>query len=468
MSRDSATDIRVPHPDALRVESVDLDAQGIAHDATGKVVFIENALPDEWVLYQSTHRKAKWSKGIVLERFNESHLRIQSKCEHFGFERGACGGCKMHHVDPWAQVSLKQRSLMDQLWHLGKCKPEQILRPLTGPFLGYRHRGRLSVRYVQKRDEVLVGFHERSSRYIADIQRCAVLPKCLSDLLLPLRALVHGMDARETIPQIEFAIGGNVLALVLRHLQPLSDEDVRALNTFAHLHGVEWWLQPSGPASVHLMAEHEASNLAYEVPEFGIKMPFLPTDFTQVNHHVNQLMIHQALNLMEIQETDRIIDWFCGLGNFTLPIATLAKQVIGIEGNDQLVDRAKSNWAFNQTRVVRLGLPPLAEASFITRNLFEFSASDLHQLPHARVWLWDPPREGAFALSKALADWHQASTDDWVPPQRIVYVSCNPATLARDAGLLVNQAGYVCKKAGILDMFPQTAHVESMAVFERQ
>jgi 23S rRNA (uracil1939-C5)-methyltransferase len=468
MNWDLPSDSPAPHPDALKIESIDLDAQGIAHDASGRVVFIENALPSEWVIYQSTQKKAKWSRGSALQRFNDSHFRIQSECEHFGFERGACGGCKMHHVHPWAQVSIKQRSLLDQLWHLGKCKPEQVLRPLTGPDLGYRHRGRLSVRYVQKRDEVLVGFHERSSRYIADIQKCAILPTRLSDLLMPLRALIHGMDARESIPQIEFAIGGKVLALVMRHLEPLSTSDSIALDAFAKEHDVEWWLQPMGPASVHLKVMHQPSNLAYELPEFGITMPFLPTDFTQVNHQINAAMVHQALTLMELRESDRVIDWFCGLGNFTLPIATLVQHVIGIEGNTQLVERAQSNWTINQTRRMSQGISPLCSTQFQARNLFELTALDLIQLPPARVWLWDPPREGAFALSKALADWHQAPHSDWSPPQRIVYVSCNPATLARDAGLLVHQAGYACKQAGIMDMFPQTAHVESMAVFERE
>ena len=347
-----------PHPAALLIESMDLDAQGVSHDSEGRVVFVENALPSEWVRYQASQKKPKWSKGIAVERFTESHLRVKPECENFGFERGSCGGCKMQHVHPIAQISLKQRSLIDQLWHLGKCRPDQLLRPLTGPSAHYRHRGRLSVRYVEKRDEVLIGFHERSSRYIADMKSCAVIPSRLSDLLLPLRALMHQLEARSQIPQLEFALGQDVLALVVRHLAPLSTRDLEVIKAFSSANDVEWWLQPAGPDSVVPLDRDSASRLSYEIPEFGLEMPFLPTDFTQVNPQINQRMIQQAISLLGVESSDTVIDWFCGLGNFTLPLATQAQHVLGIEGSHQLIQRAKENWAFNQERRNRLGIDP--------------------------------------------------------------------------------------------------------------
>lgn len=464
---DSFQQEKSPNPEALFVQSMDLEGQGVSHDPQGRVVFIENALPFEWVKYQATQRKAKWSKGMAVEHFSQSHLRIKPECENFGFDRGSCGGCKIQHVHPLAQISLKQRSLIDQLWHLGKCRPSQLLRPLTGPSNRYRHRGRLSVRYVEKRDEVLIGFHERSSRYIADMQNCWVIPESLSKLLLPLRALIHGLKARQQIPQIEFAQGTHALALVLRHLYPLDQNDLNAIKAFASCHGVQWWLQSAGPDSAMPIEASPDASLSYEIPEFDLEVPFAPTDFTQVNPQINQRMIQQAINLMGVKSSDTVIDWFCGLGNFTLPLATLASHVLGIEGSPQLIHRAKKNWLYNQERRIRLGMRPLSTIDYSVKNLFDFSMDDLVSLPYSRLWLWDPPREGAFALTKSLSDLNQTSSGAWMPPEKIVYVSCNPSTLARDAGLLVHQAGYRCTHAGVMDMFPHTAHVESLAVFER-
>jgi len=366
----------------------------------------------------------------------------------------------MQHLHPMAQLAVKQRVMEDNLWHLGKVKPERILRPIQGPDWGYRYRARLSVRWVQKKGEVLVGFHERKSRYVADMQVCPVLPPHVSDLLLPLRALLGGMQARSTCPQIELAGGDRTTALVLRHLEPLSPSDLQALRDFAIQHGVEWWLQPKGPDTAHRL-DNAASDLFYALPEFGIQLPFKPTDFTQVNPRINRVLVQQALQLLDVQGNERVIDWFCGLGNFTLPLATLAADVLGVEGSAALVQRAHDNLGLQKTR--------LAPTAFVARNLFEMTAPALVQDGVADKWLMDPPREGAFALSKALADAIQnpAEHPGWQPPQRIVYVSCNPATLARDAGLLVNVAGYRCTAAGVVNMFPHTAHVESMAVFDR-
>ncbi|MFD1710952.1 23S rRNA (uracil(1939)-C(5))-methyltransferase RlmD [Ottowia flava] len=462
--------------DALHINAIDLDAQGIARRPDGKVVFIDGALPGEWVSAQVTKRKNQWEAATLTALHRESSLRVRPRCPHFGLHQGACGGCKMQHLEASAQVAVKQRVLEDNLWHLGKVKPELMLRPIEGPTWGYRYRARLSVRYVVKRGEVLIGFHERKSRYVADMRSCSVLLPQVSDLLLPLRALIESLQARETCPQIELAAGDDVTALVLRHLEPLSDADQQKLRDFGAAHGVQWWLQPKGPDTVHLLDEGGAQ-LAYALPDFGITMPFKPTDFTQVNPHINRVLVTRALRLLAAQKSERVIDWFCGLGNFTLPIASQAGEVLGVEGSDALVARAQQNYEKN--RAAALEGSALAATQFVARNLFDMTAAQLVADGTADRWLVDPPREGAFALCKALAAIHQAriGAEDadplpagavaWQPPRRIVYVSCNPATLARDAGLLVHQAGYRCTAAGVVNMFPHTAHVESMAVFER-
>lgn len=439
----------------LTVESLDLEAQGVAHDADGKVVFIEGALPGERVRVAVQRRKNNWEQATAVAWARESSQRVRPQCPHFGH----CGGCKMQHLHVAAQVATKQRALEDALWHLGKVKAERLLRPIEGPAWGYRYRARLSVRYVVKKGKVLVGFHERKSSYVADMERCEVLPPHLSALLLPLRELIGGMQQRDRLPQIEVAVGDAVTALVLRHLEPLSDHDRARLRAFAAEHGVQWWLQPKGPDTVHLLDEG-GPELAYTLPEFGIVMPFKPTDFTQVNHQINSVLVSRALRLLDAQPHERVIDWFCGLGNFTLPIARAVREVLGIEGSEALVQRSRENAARN-------GLA--TKTSFEARNLFELPAADLAAYGGADKWLVDPPREGAFALAKALAELHAdpGLAPGWQPPSRVVYVSCNPATLARDAGLLVHQAGYRCVAAGAVNMFPHTAHVESIAVFER-
>ena len=480
----------------LRVESLDIDAQGIAHRSDGKVVFIEGALPFEVVSANVNRRKPSFEKATVIAVHRESAQRVRPQCPHFGLHEGACGGCKLQHLHAGAQVAIKQRVLEDSLWHLGKLKPQSILRAIHGPAWAYRYRARLSVRFVRKKGVVLVGFHERKSSFVADMQQCPVLPEPVSALLLPLRELVMAMQARETCPQIELAIGdadgATVVALVLRHLQPLAEGDLALLRAFASRNGcdfsgrrwhIQWWLQAGGPDSVRLLDEG-GPQLAYELPEFGVRMPFKPTDFTQVNPQVNRVLVVQALRLLGAQRSDRVIDWFCGLGNFTLPLATQAGEVLGVEGSQAMVDRARDNAARNG-----MGEDAAAGAGrvrFVARNLFEMHAQALVDDATAQRWLLDPPREGAFALIKALVDLYKARNPDpaesvvsdaepaskpvaqghWSAPQRIVYVSCNPATLARDAAMLVHQAGYRCSAAAVVNMFAHTAHVESIAVFD--
>jgi 23S rRNA (uracil1939-C5)-methyltransferase len=450
----------------LQVESLDIEAQGIAHRPDGKVVFIEGALPFE-VVSTSVHRKkSSFEAGVVTAIHQESAQRVKPGCPHFGLYSGACGGCKMQHLHVGAQVAVKQRVLEDNLWHLGKVKPEMLLRPIEGPAWGYRYRARLSVRYVVKKGVVLVGFHERKSRYVADMQQCPVLHPKVDAMLMPLRDLIGSMDARETCPQLELACGDHVIAWVLRHLEPLSEADKNRLRAFAQAHpGVQWWLQPKGPETVQLL-DAGGEQLSYALPEFGVTMPFKPTDFTQVNPQINRVLVSRALRLLDAQKAERVIDWFCGLGNFTLPLATQAREVLGIEGSQALVERAQGNFKLNWPSA--LLDTAQAATNFVARNLFDMTSQLLMQDGVADKWLVDPPREGAFALVQALAELHQQPQlrGSWTPPKRIVYVSCNPATLARDAGLLVHQAGYRCTHAGVVNMFPHTAHVESMAVFE--
>ncbi|MBC7445682.1 MAG: 23S rRNA (uracil(1939)-C(5))-methyltransferase RlmD [Polaromonas sp.] len=467
--------------DLLSVESLDIEAQGIAHRADGKVVFIDGALPFEQVTANVYRKKSSFEKATLLAVHRESSQRVQPACPHFGMHTGACGGCKMQHLHIGAQVAVKQRVLEDNLRFIGKVVADTMLRPIEGPAWHYRYRARLSVRFVRKKGTALVGFHERKSAYVTDMTECPVLPLHVSDLLVPLRGLISSMEAREAIPQIELACGDAVTALVLRHMAPLSEADLARLRAFAGAHaGVQWWVQSGGLETVRLL-DDPIQELSYGLPEFGINMPFKPTDFTQVNPHINQVLVSRALRLLGVQPHERVIDWFCGLGNFTLPLATRAGAVLGIEGSEALVARARENYERNRPGV--LVRPELSATKFVARNLFEMTPAMLVADGAADKWLVDPPREGAFELFKSLAALHRQMVtgvpcDDgihqqslalngWTPPRRIVYVSCNPATLARDAGVLVDSGGYRCTAAGVINMFPHTAHVESMAVFER-
>jgi 23S rRNA (uracil1939-C5)-methyltransferase len=459
----------------LFVKSLDLEAQGVAHKPDGKVVFIEGALPFEVVSVQIHRSKSSFEKGTLTQIHQESSQRVRPECPHFGLQANACGGCKMQHLHMGALVAVKQRVLEDNFWHIGKVKPANVLRPIEGPAWEYRYRARLSVRYVRKKGAVLIGFHERKSHFVADMQVCPVLPAPVSALLLPLRALIGAMDAVQTLPQIELAMGDangpeqahGTIALVLRHLEPLSSADVQRLQQFASAHhGVQWWLQSKGPDSIVLLEAlpgHATPALAYQLPEFGITMPYKPTDFTQVNPHINRVLVARALTLLGVTRTQRVIDWFCGLGNFTLALATQAREVLGVEGAESLVARSRENYRLNQA-----GPQRLAATEFVARNLFDMTPEMLVKDKQADKWLVDPPREGAFALVQALVAAIAAMPAHaaWTPPERIVYVSCNPATLARDAGVLQQSGAYRCTAAGVVNMFPHTAHVESIAVFE--
>jgi 23S rRNA (uracil1939-C5)-methyltransferase len=427
------------------IESLDQEGRGIAH-AEGKVIFIEGALTGERVTYSSYRKKPSFELAKVDKVLRQSFMRVQPKCVHFDM----CGGCSMQHLDARAQVAAKQRILEDNLERIGKVRPASIMPPIYGQTWGYRQRARLSVRHVIKKGKTLVGFHEKSSRYVADMQHCEILPPKIARLLPLLAQMNEGLSVRDDLPQIEVAVGEHVDALVLRIMKPLSADDEVTIKQFADTHQVQFWLQTKGPETVVPFYPLDAPALSYSLPEFGITMPFSPTDFTQVNSTLNRLMMSRAMRLLSPQKGERIADFFCGLGNFTLPIARSGAQVVGIEGSASLLQRAAQNAELN-------GLG--ANTQFSVMNLFEMNEETLAELGHFDKMLIDPPRDGAFELVKSLgAD----------APQRIVYVSCNPATLARDAEVLVHQKGYVLKAAGIMNMFPHTSHVESIALFERQ
>lgn len=433
-----------------------MDARGVGrlvdeNGEPGKVIFVEGALPGERVTYSSYRRKPSYEQAQVVDVLRESVMRAKPQCAFFG----TCGGCSMQHLDERAQVAVKQRVLEDNLWHLSKLRPETVFRPIHGPTWGYRYRARLTVRHVVKKGGVLVGFHERKSSYVADMTSCEVLPPHVSALLVPLRRLVESLSIRDRLPQIEVAVGSSVTALVLRVLEPMTAEDETYVRQFADQHGVQFWVQPKGPDTVVPFYPLDVS-LDYTLPEFGIRMPFKPTDFTQVNHAINRVLVGRAIRLLAPSRGDRVLDLFCGLGNFTLPLARLAREVVGIEGSETLTARALANARLNGVD---------AHTAFACRNLFEITADDLRALGAFEKFLVDPPREGALAVSKALAEIAQSGQGPL--PGRIVYVSCNPATLARDAGLLVHEAGYRLKGAGVVNMFPHTSHVESIALFER-
>lgn len=465
-------------PDPLLIESLDQEARGVTH-RDGKVVFVRDALAGERVMIRTVRRKPKFEVAELAEVLSPSAAREAPLCPNFG----NCGGCSMQHLAARSQVAVKQRTLEDSLWHLGRVRPQRILRPISGPQWGYRFRARLSVRHVARKGGVLVGFHERGSSFVADMTECRVLPERMSALLPLLRELVGGLDIRDRLPQIELAIGSDlegqnsgpddaVIALVMRVLEPPSAQDQARLRAFAIDHVLEVWLQPKGPDTITLFAsgmpasgmpsERAAqddavlhSRLSYRLPEFGVVMPYRPTDFTQVNHRINQVLVAKALQLLDLQPTDRVLDLFCGLGNFTLPLAKRAASVMGIEGSPSLVARAAANAGLN-------GLS--ARVQFAAENLFEFTIERWAALnggvPFDRL-LIDPPREGALAVAQILAQ-----PSDF-QPTRIVYVSCNPATLARDCAILVQSGRWRLSEAGVVNMFPQTSHVESIAVLDR-
>ena len=428
----------------LLIESLDQEGRGVAR-RDGKAIFVEGALPGERVTASVYRKKRSFENAQVEAVLSPAASRVAPRCVYFGL----CGGCALQHVDTATQVAVKQRVLEDALWHIGKVKAGQMLSPVHGPPWEYRHRARFTSRYVVKKGGALIGFHEKRSSYVADMLSCEVVPGRISKLLPPLRELVTALSIRQRMPQIELAVGEGADVLVFRVLEPPSAADEAALRTFADAHRVFVYLQPAGPETAAPFHPPEGADLHYVLPEFDVRIFFLPTDFTQVNHEVNRMLVRRAMRLLEPQAGERIADLFCGLGNFSLPIARSGAHVLGIEGSASLVQRARVN-------AERNGLAD--RTRFEAMNLFKMTPEALAALGRFDRILIDPPRDGAAEVVQSLGD---------EAPRRIVYVACSPATLARDAGTLVHEKGYSLDAAGIFNMFPHTAHVESMAVFTR-
>jgi len=431
------------------IESLDQEGRGVAHVA-GKTIFIDGALPNETVTYQAQQVKPSYEVANVVQVLKQSNQRVVPKCPHFG----VCGGCKLQHMDFAAQVAAKQRLLENDFKHIGKVKPLNMLPPLYGPTWGYRHKARLSVKYVEKKQRVLVGFNEKATRFVSDMNSCEVLVPQVSALIQPLQELIVQLSLRDKIPQIELAVGEPeatnaqpVIVLIFRIMEPLSPQDQTLLKAFADAHQVQVWTQTKGPDTIMPFYPPQAPQLQYSLPEFNLSYPFKPNEFTQVNPQINQVMLRRAMQLLSPQRGETIADFFCGIGNFTLPIARSGALVLGLEGLANLVERANESTQLNGMTHVTFGVA----------DLFEMTEASLAELGNMDKWLVDPPRDGAFALVKAITP--------ATAPKRIVYVSCNPATLARDAGVLVNEKGYVLSAAGVINMFPHTAHVESIALF---
>ncbi len=429
-------------PVQATVQSMSHDGRGVAH-VEEKTVFIDGALPGETVLFHYTDRRRKFDEGTTSEVVEASPHRVEPQCAHFGL----CGGCSLQHLDPVEQIHAKQQILLDNFHHLGGVKPEAVLEPLTGPLWGYRRKARLGVKYVIKKEKLLVGFREKRSPYVAELSRCEVLHPSVGEKLTDLADLIVGLEAYNRIAQIEVAVDDSQTALVFRNLVDLSAADKESLIGFARSNDLRLFLQPKGPNSV-VPLWPETIELHYALPALGVNYRFRPTDFTQVNTDINRAMVDRALELLAPQANERVLDLFCGLGNFTLPIAKRAQSVVGVEGDAGLVARARENAEHNSIENVT------------------FHAADLMtDLGEAPWWkegfdkvLLDPPRSGARETLSHIAR---------LGVGRLVYVSCNPATLARDAGILVNEHGYRLEKAGVMDMFPHTAHVESIALFSR-
>lgn len=429
------------------IEEVTLDGQGVIR-REGKACFIHGALKGERVMAVQTGRKRRFDTAEVVEVLESAAGRVESPCEFFGL----CGGCKLQHASVETQREIKEQALFDALERIGHVTPEAHFEPLTADTLGYRRTARLGAKYVPKKGGVLVGFRERGSPYLAEMTHCEVLHPAVGQRIRALRELMDGLEARDRLPQIEVAVDDDErVALVFRNLDPLSQADTQRLSDWAEAEGIQVYLQPGGPASVGPLAG-PIEPLVYRHPEYGVSVPFMPTDFIQVHADINRKMVPQALAALDLQPAQRVLDLFCGLGNFTLPLARTVTEgeVVGVEVDDAMLERARAN----------------ARDQGIANTRYERADLDDVEALRNAAWLGehfdrvllDPPRTGAAAVIEALA------------PQRIermVYVSCNPATLARDAERLVHHHGYRLERAGIMDMFPHTAHVESMAVFRR-
>jgi 23S rRNA (uracil1939-C5)-methyltransferase len=429
-------------PVEVEIESLTHDGRGLTH-VDGKAVFIHGALPRERVRFRYTRIQRRYDEGTVTEVLLPSPQRVEPRCPHFG----VCGGCSLQHMDPAAQIGMKQEILADVLRRIGKVEPEQWLPLLAESHWGYRRKARLGVRYVPKKGRALVGFRERGSSFVTDLERCDMLHPQIGEKISALAELVNGLSIRERLPQIEVAMGDGPCVLVFRVLDPPSDQDLERLRTFGEAEGFRIYLQEGGVETIRPLPGH-ALDLHYALPRSEARIHFQPTDFTQVNLELNRAMVERALEMLDPQPDERVLDLFCGLGNFTLPLARRSAEVLGLEVDEGLIERARANAEHNGINNARFERADLYGELDLAPWLRE----------HFDKALLDPPRSGALQVLDLLPA---------AGVRRLVYVSCYPSTLARDADRLVNGLGYRLLAAGAMDMFPHTAHVESMAVFEK-
>lgn len=433
----------------LDIEPIEVTIEDLTHEGNGvcridgKVTFVHGALPGETVMAKPMRRFRAYDEADLLEVLTPSEERVEPRCAVFG----TCGGCNMQHLAEDKQIARKQQILLNNLERIGKVTPATVLPPLLGPAWAYRRKARLGVKSVFGKGRVLVGFRERSAPYITDTEQCEIMAEPVGKLLMPLSEMIAELSIAQRLPQIEVAIGDNATALVFRILEELSEADREILLAFGKAHNVQMWLQSKGPDTVHAMPEQgEVEPLFYELPEFGVKVEFLPNDFTQINPEINRQMVSRAIDLLQLEPEHEVLELFSGLGNFTLPLAKNAAKVVTVEGDEGLVARADQNakrQGFNNVET-HVG------------NLFEDQSSMAWSKAKYDRVLIDPARSGAEEILPTIAA---------TGAKRIVYVSCHPGTLARDAGILVNEHGYTLEAAGVMDMFPHTAHVESIALF---
>lgn len=427
------------------ITSLSHDGRGIA-TINNKKAFINGALPNETVTYNITRKRSSYYEAEVDEILVAAPERAKPPCMHFGL----CGGCSLQHMSLDLQLTFKQNTLLDQLKRFGNVEPQQILAPLNAKTQGYRRKARLGAKFVIKKEKLLVGFRERASRYLADLSECEVLETQVGKHFNDLRELIYSLSIYQHIPQVEVAIGDHQVALVFRHLEPMTSEDENKLIAFGQRFHFHIYLQPNSPQPIHQVWPLEKpERLTYTLPDYQLEFLFHPLDFTQINLELNRSMVKQAIELLDLNENDTVLDLFCGIGNFTLPIAKHAKLVTGIEGSEEMVTRAKTNATHNK----------LDNVEFYVTNLMEpeRSSSEWINRSYDKILL-DPPRAGAKEILPYLAK---------IAAKKIVYISCNPATLARDAGELVHLYGYRLCQTGMMNMFPHTSHIEAMAVFER-
>lgn len=431
--------------EAITIDSLSHEGRGMAH-INGKATFIHNALPNENIHMEYTYCSRSYDEGVASRIEKSSTARILPKCAHYD----VCGGCQLQHMTMDLQLEYKQKVLLEQLQHFGQVQPKQVLPPLSGESYGYRRKARLGVRYVKKKsNRVLVGFRERNGRFLADMEACEVLHPMIGKKILDLSELVASLSIYEHVPQIEIAIGDDKAAILLRHMVSLTTQDLEVLNNFYQKHHIEIYSHPNSPESIQkLFPQDGIERLSYCLPIYDLEFLFHPTDFTQINHEMNQQMIQRALELLQLQADDTVLDLFCGIGNFTLPIARHVKKVVGIEGVKTAVDRANENALHNH----------IDNAEFFVADLSQDCCNMLWSQQHYDKILLDPSRAGADQIMSLIAN---------IQAKRIVYVSCNPSTLSRDAGILVNQYGYTIESVGLINMFPQTSHMESIALFTK-